>query len=293
MKDKQIAPASIEPRIFLVSALLHCVSMTALVYLRSSFGFGYLRPKSVFFALSWAFGLYAAYAWIEGAGWQQQRALLLFGAGALVLYWIHLFTAFIREWNQVGEHDHYSGTSHPVRLRRRSGRASTMRFESRLHLWGEPGTVLLIAAVAWAVFKARELSLWLSIVAACLWSKEALNHWYGVRQWKRQQDVFDDTTDTVEPLLKSHLASKPPNPTRKAKIKRERNADAAVTDASERRYAEILRLLPPYDLADAERHYHTLIKEAHPDANDSSAESTVRSGEMNEAMEFFRNKRPV
>lgn len=293
MKDKQIPAASAEPRIPFVSAFLHCVSMTALVYLRSSFGFGFLRPKSVFFAFSWAFALYAVYAWMEGSVWREHLALLLFGGGAVLLYWLHLLIAFGREWNQRGEHEHYSGASHLARLLRRFGKTPSVRFEEKLHLWGEPPAVLLVSAALRLVFGENSLSFWLGMVALCFWSKEALNHWFRIRQRKRREDMFDDTEDAVEPPTASNLAPELPKAARKVRVKRNRNAASADDAAKERRFAEILRLLPPFSLAQAEENYRALIKECHPDANDGSEESVARTSELNEAIDYFRHHPPI
>ena len=52
MIDRQPKAPDPEPRIFFVSDLLHFIAMTALVWLRSSFGFVFLSPRAVFFAFS-------------------------------------------------------------------------------------------------------------------------------------------------------------------------------------------------------------------------------------------------
>jgi hypothetical protein len=288
MKDKQIAAASAEPRIPYVSAFLHCVSMTALVYLRSSFGFGFLRPRSVFFAFSWAFALYAVYAWVEGEVWRDHRAMILFGSGAVLLYWRHLLIAFKREWNQTGEHEHYSGNSHLVRLMQRGGQAPDARFEAKLRLWAEPGVALLVSLALRLFLGERALSFWLFLVAVCLWSKEALNHWFRIRERKRRQDMFTDTEEAVEPPVASHLSQEPLKAVRKPKVKRGRNATSTDDAARNRHFAEVLRLLPPFSLEQAEANYRELIKIEHPDANDDSEESVARAAELNEAIEYFR-----
>src|SRR5450432_259604 len=105
-------------RIPVLSPTVHCVAMTALVYLRTSFGYAVLRPKSIFFAFSWAFCLFAYIAWNEPALWSDYRAVWIFGFGAVALYWLHFLIAISRELYRVGEHDHYSGESHLLRLRR-------------------------------------------------------------------------------------------------------------------------------------------------------------------------------
>ncbi len=288
MKDKQIPPSGTEPRIPVISAALHCVAMTVLVYLRSSFGFAYLSPKSVFFAFSWAFVLFTVYAWNEPAIWASYRFVCLFGIGAVLLYWLHLLSAFLRELYGKGEHDHYSGRSHPLRVMRKSGRVPDPRFEMNLHLWGEPGAVFVVAIALRLVGGESHLSAWLLFVALCLWFKEAFNYWHRLRQRKRQGDIFDDTEDSVEPPSGTGRNSpEAPKATRKARVKRERSSGGAER---ERRAAELLRLLPPYSLEKAEENYRAIVRMDHPDANDGSDESTERTAELNEAIGYFREK---
>ncbi len=87
-------------------------------------------------------------------------------------------------------------------------------------------------------------------------------------------------------------SEEPPKATRKAKVKRQR---AGMTPAEEmlqeRHHAEVLRLLPPYTLHQAEDNYRALIKLDHPDANDGSEVSTLRTAKLNEAVEYFRRKK--
>src|SRR5690606_22769981 len=78
MKDRQAEPSPSQPRIPLLSTLLHCVSMTVVVFLRSGFGFAYFRPRSVFLAGIWAFALFTVYAWNEPAVWQWSASLCVF-----------------------------------------------------------------------------------------------------------------------------------------------------------------------------------------------------------------------
>jgi hypothetical protein len=287
MKDRQVEPSGVQPRIPVISPLLHCVSMTALVYLRSSFGFVYLRPKSVFFAFSWAFALFTVYAWNEPEVWQQYRAGCFFGIVAIALYYSHLLIAFVRELYHRGEHDHYSGKSHPIQFMRWTGRVPNPHFEMNVHLWAEPLAILVAALILRFVLGERHLSTWLAFAALCLWFKEAFNYWHHLRQKKRQGDIFDDAGDTVEPPSANPIQQEPPKASRKARVKRQRSADQDLDH--ERRFAELLRLLPPYTLAAAE-HYRALIKAEHPDANDGTPESTTKSGELNEAIEFFRER---
>ena len=150
-----------EPRIPFFSAALHCVAMTALVFLRSSFGFVYLRPKSVFFVFSWAFALFTIYAWIESAVWREYRSVCIFGVAAMTLYWIHLLVAFARQWGKQDQHDRYSGTSHGLRLMRKEGMSPTSRLEWKFHVLAEPAVVLFAAAGLRFVFGVSHLSSWL------------------------------------------------------------------------------------------------------------------------------------
>ena len=222
MKDKQVASANGEPRIFFVSAVLHCVSMTVLVYLRSSFGFGYLRPRSVFFAFSWVFVLYAVYAWIDGTEWSHRRAVILFGGGAVFLYWTHLSIAFVREWKQSGKHERYSGISHLLLFKQKDEVTDFTHAEMNMHLWVEPGLTLLLSVILRLISGERMLSTWLFLVAVALFIKEALNLWFHLRQRKRQQDMFDDTGETMETPATSNLNTESPKATRKSKIFRPR-----------------------------------------------------------------------
>jgi hypothetical protein len=290
MKDKQITAPGTEPRIPVVSATVHCIAMTVLVFLRSSFGFAYLSPKSVFFAFSWAFILFTIFAWNEPAVWRQYRSVCLFGMAAAALYWMQLLGAFLRELYRKGEHDHYSGRSHALRIISGAGTQGALA-EMNLHLWAEPAAVLLTGLVLRFAFAERHLWIWLCFAAICLWFKEAFNYWHRLRQQKRQGDIFDDAGDTVEPPSSAGTQTQePPKATRKARVKRERSAPDPVEIERESRAAELLRLLPPYTLEKAEENYHALIKMSHPDRNEGATESVERSVALNEAIEFFRER---
>ena len=223
MKDRQTESGSGSARIPLVSPALHVVAMTVVVFLRSSFGFAYLRPRSVFFALSWAFGLFLIYAWIEPGVWRKTRALCLFGSGALILYWAHLAVAFRREWSSRGKHDQDSGTSHLLRARRGVGWPVMARTERDIHLWVEPASALLVAGVLRFATGERRLSPWLFLAGGSLWVKEALNCWFRVRRQKRQEDVLSDAEDNLEPSPANDARpTELPNAARKIRVKRPR-----------------------------------------------------------------------
>ncbi len=238
-------------------------------------------------AFSFSFILFSIYAWMEPGAWPQYRVLCVFGLGCIVLYLIHLLQAFSRELYRRGEHDQYSGRSHLARIIRR-GQGASPSFEMRLHLWAEPGAVLIAALLFRYPLGERHLSAWLMFAGVCLLLKESLNYWHHLRQKKRQEDIFDDAEQGVNPPTPNAPVVEPPKATRTARKRRPRNSDAEAI--RERRFAELLRLLPPYTLATAEEHYRALIKTDHPDANDGTPESNSRSGELNEAIEFFRQR---
>ena len=183
--------------------------MTALVYLRSSFGFVFFRPKSVFFAFSWALLLFDIFAWNEPDRWREYRAVCIFGTGTVILYWLHLFTAISRELYRSGEDDHYSGASHGLRLAKFPGIGDAVS-EKNLHLWGEPAAVLVLAALLSIVFGERHLSKWLVFVAACMVCKEGMNYWFSVRRDKIEEDMMGDVKGKGEGLPGDHPAPEAP-----------------------------------------------------------------------------------
>lgn len=288
MRDRQVELPGGQGGIPFVSPFLHCVSMTVLVYLRTSFGFVYLRPKSVFFAFSWAFLLFTVYAWNEPEVWQEYHRVCFFGLGSVGLYCFNLSGAFLRELKRKGEHDRFSGRSHPFTLLRWLGKGMSPRLEMIQHLWVEPAAVLFAALAIRLGFGERHLSVWLCLAATCLWTKEALNYWQDLRQAKRRDDIFAETEESVESTSPNTPNFEPPMAARKARVKRQRNA--SDDPATQRRFAELLRLLPPYTIANAEAHYRALIKEEHPDTHAEDAESSPRTAELNAALAYFREK---
>ena len=105
MKDRQVPHTPAPPRIPFVSAVLHCVSMSVVVFLRSGFGYAYLRPRSIFFASSYAFGLFLIYAWNEPGVWEKTAEIRYYGLSVVGLYVLHLIAAFfgefLRDWNGI------------------------------------------------------------------------------------------------------------------------------------------------------------------------------------------------
>src|SRR6476620_8806383 len=116
MKDKQYSSAGPVPGLPLISPVLHVVSMTGLVFLRSSFGYSFLSPKSIFLACIWALALFSFYAWHEPGAWPHWRAAVLYGILTSALYIGHLLKAFGREVGRRGKHDYFAGESHVLKL---------------------------------------------------------------------------------------------------------------------------------------------------------------------------------
>ena len=193
MKDSH-GERSAPGRIPVLSPVLHCIAMTALVYLRSSFGLTLFRPRSIFFAFSFAVGVLDYIAWNEPDIWREYRAACIFSAGAVTLYWLHFGITFFRELYRKSERDDYSGTSHALRLLRMLG-FSGPKAEMNLHLWIEPGIVLLAAVTLRVVLRERHLSTWLILVAPCMTLKEGLNYWTEIRRGKIAKDLNEEAEE--------------------------------------------------------------------------------------------------
>ena len=291
MKDRQVDQSPPQMRIPFISAALHCVSMTVIVLLRSSFGFSYLRPKSVFFAFSWAFVLFSIYAWYEKPVLAEYRIMCLYGLSAIAFYWVHFLIAFFRELYSEGTHDNVSGTPHTIRLLRMLGRTPTPLFEKNWHIWAEPLFVLFGGLTLRFVFGEQHLSTWLVVVAPCLSFKEALNYWFQLRQRKRHRDSRDDAEDIFDDVP-TGPAVEAPKAVGKAKVKRARaSGNSAADEIKDRHFEKVLRLIAPYTLDDAEQNYRKLIKQHHPDPKQEvDPENSAVSAELNDAIAHFRVK---
>lgn len=272
----------------ILSPALHCVAMTALVYLRTSFGYVFLRPKSIFFALSWAFVLAFIVAWNESDIWREYHTAALFGAGAVGLYWIHFSLTFFREWRKTAEPDHYPGTSHVVRLFRLFGIKPPSA--EILHFWLEPAAVLSAAAILRFSGGEQHLSAWLVFVALCMFAREAINYWTSIRKEKGVGETIRKVQQQGEALGDDRPAAEPPKATRTEPVKMKRNSAHAEEAAREVRFAKLLRLRAPYSIEKAEENYRTLIQLEHPDANENSPESNAATAELNEAIAYFRDR---
>lgn len=274
-------------RIPVLSPTIHCIAVTALVFLRSGFGFVFLRPKSVFFGVSWAFILFAIFAWNEPYWWREYRAVCVFGIAAIGLYWLHLGIAIARDIRETGAHDHYPGNSHALALTNLLGIPDQQAIR-HLRIWIEPVLVVMISATLRVVFGERHLSVWLAFVALCIFCTEFMNYWYGeVRRRKINKDMAADAESQGESLSDTGKAATLPKATRQEPVKLKRNTSFAEEAAKLERFAKLLRLRPPYTLEKAEENYKALVQLEHPD---NSPESNAATAELNEAIAFVRDR---
>ncbi len=285
MKDRQIQSAGAQASVPLLSPVLHWFAMPALVFLRSRFGFSFLSPKSVFIAFIWAQVLFSVYAWLEQGAWPKYWAIAGFGLGASILYTLHLSVAFSRELARKGKHDFYSGTSHLLRLPGFSQFRGNQKFETLLHLWFEPFLIFASAGILRGFFAEHRLSLWLLFVAAAMCLKEFINYWYGIRSEKKHEDIIEDAE---EKMPGGGTFAEIPLPVAGTRKPRARRAPQGAASDAELRFAEVLRLMPPYSLEQAEANYRQLIKTIHPDANEAVIGANEKTAAINEAIEYFR-----
>lgn len=281
MKDRQTRAGDTSGYIPVVSPMLHGLAMTGVVFLRSSFGIVYLRPKSIFLSLGYAQLLFTVYACLEPGVFARHRAEVIFGTAATLLYVIHLLTAVRRAIKVTDPHDQYSGTSHLLRLLKTRSESA----EILVQLWIEPVFVLVLSIVLRFFQGFGGLANWLSLVAVAMCCKEMINYWYQLRRVKRQEDIYDDTRDAAGGNASGTPAMPPLKASRKRGVKRARMSDEGAS-----RFAEILKMNQPYTLEQASQNYRDLIKECHPDTHEGSDENTERTALLNEALEFFRGK---
>jgi hypothetical protein len=140
-----------------------------------------------------------------------------------------------------------------------------------------------------AFFTEHRLSTWLVLVAVAMWLKEFINFWYGIRSEKKHEDIIEDAKEKM-PGSGAAEVPLPAAGTRKPRAKRppQRAEDEQAVKALEFRSAEVLRLMPPHSLEQAELNYRHLIKTVHPDPNNADAGTTEKAATLNEAIEYFR-----
>ncbi len=222
MKDKQISTKQQLSGVPILSPVLHVFCMPIIVYLRRDFGFSYLRPKSVFAAISWAFILFSVYAWNEPSVRAQHAVTCLFGLLAIFLYLAHLGLAFLNQIAGDAKHDNDLGTpwvhSLFVRLFTSNTKLSVLFFEpalvffSALALRVIPGSAPLREYLFWGAF--------------ALFLKEALNRWIQLRKVKVHGDIVEDAGEQIPKVAQRKRQVSDPHErhatTRKPATKRKR-----------------------------------------------------------------------
>ncbi|WP_176159494.1 hypothetical protein [Prosthecobacter debontii] len=197
------------------------MSMTVLVFLRSSFGYAFLRPKSIFLAGSWAFILFSIYAWNEPAVWRTNKGLCLFGCTSATLYMFHLISVYVTEVRDTATHDNDSGTPHILRLLSWLKTETTSELRNLVVMVVEPALVLSAALILRLGGQAvNNLSSWLIYTAFAMFLKEGINYWLQIRQRKRYRDAMNDAEEGFGSGNTSQADL--PAPIRKAKVKRQR-----------------------------------------------------------------------
>lgn len=211
MKDPQSAVHIPAGGITFVSSTLHCFCIPVLVFLRKDFGYAYLGPKKIFFALIFASGL-LAYATYKD---QSLRPTFLipafFGATSSILYLLHLTIASVKQGQGRAEHDQNYGTSPLLTLISRSKRPN---FEELFHMVVEP---LLVASLGSFIFSGPFGAL-MNSCAVALALKETIRWWLTLRLQKRRED---SRTDAKE-LMGDTQSEFPQSPTSAGKTARQR-----------------------------------------------------------------------
>lgn len=286
MKDRQPGGKGPQQRIPFLSAILHWMALPVIVFLRSGFGYSFLSPKSVFLAFIYAQTLFLIYALKQPGVLPRYGFLVAFMTAASALYLIHLAVAFHEQTLRSAKHDHFSGTPYLLRIVRLFAKDTSGNLETFVLLWLEPIFVGAVVVVLNLFFHERTLSGWLMWVVPAMWLKEFLNYWYELRHEKKETDIQEDAEGKMN--RQAIGADVPlPNPAgRKRRVARSPATREGDDDrVQERRHAEVLRLLPPYTLDQAEKNYRLLAKESHTSPGGADEE---RLRELNEAIGYFR-----
>src|SRR5258708_3262519 len=165
MKERQPDLGSQPGYIPVIGQLLHWIAMPAAVCLRSSFGYLFLRPRSIFLSFSLAFTLLFIVAWNEPALWRNYAAVCSFAFAVSCLYVMNLLTAFGKQVAETAEHDLYSGRSHVLRIVLGLGMPYSKSLEIYIKLWTEPAIFLVAAVATRLIARNGILSTWLAVIA--------------------------------------------------------------------------------------------------------------------------------
>lgn len=286
MKDKQARAAAPAHEIPIISQLLHFASMPVIVFWRSGFGYSYLRPKSVFLASCFACFVASYIVHNDAILADRFGAVSKFLVLSSTLYLLHLLRSLWLESRAKAKHDQYSGTSYLTSILSASG-VDAKRIGMTQTI-AEPILTLLVGFVIQKNFS-QNLGSLLFWIGWAFFLKELIRSWLTLRRRKRQSDNIEDAEETAPSIPDE---KHPATSNRKPRRNRQRTALPENSSVeTQRRYAEILRLLPPYTVEDAEKNFRTLIKEVHPDTHGGSDETSQRTRDLTEALDYFRSQR--
>ena len=220
MKDKQSPTKPQRASIPVLSPVLHVICMPVIVFLRRDFGYSFLRPKSIFAAITWAFILFTIYVWNERSVWSRYYLVCFFGTIATLLYGAHLLFAFLNEIVGDTKHDNYAGTPwiHSLFFKLFT---SNQRIALLLI---EPAIVAASGLTLSAFPGSTPLTKYLYLAAAALWIKEALNRWHEIRKVKLHHDILEDAEDQIGKASRAETRypETPIATTRKRRVQRRR-----------------------------------------------------------------------
>lgn len=277
MKDSQ-AKADVPGSIPILSPLLHHFSMPLLVFLRHSFGYAFLRSKSIFLSSIFACCLLSYIVWNEPALKSRFASLSCFLLTASALYMFHLLLSLSKNAGGRGEHDQDAGSSHLLSF---LGSSPSQKSHFLVHCLAEPAIFILLAVI----LPQSPLTTYFVFAGIALAWKELIRSWLSIRTKKRLQDSIGDAKANIE----TTVGDKPTDLVSKGRSEREkltRRYDSEETE--EYIYAEILRLIPPYSLPQAELNFAALLS----DEEQKTPVNDDRIDRLNTAIGYFRGKMP-
>jgi len=152
------------------------------------------------------------------------------------------------------------------------------------------GSGQALAGTLRVLFNERYVSTWLIFVSPCMTFKEGLNYWTEIRRGKIAKDLNEEAEERGNELGGGKATTEAPQAARVGQQAMKRTVVLTEEEARAVRLAEVLGIAEPYDLEEAEANFHNLIRQQHPDTQGNSPESNRRTSDLNEAIEFFREK---
>lgn len=285
-KDRQAPISPPVQRIWIVSPLLHWATLPFIVYLRRGFGYSFLRPRTIFFALSCA-GI-VGFDYARQKAWGEFWALSIFGVGLAILYSIHFFLAVLQHFRSKTEHDFSSGKSWLLSTLNMVNRHAASALETAWPIWVEPAILLTAGFTLWKYWGEQWLSFWLMLTAPLLWFKECLNFWLTLRQKKKHADAIEDSLELMEGEPAENAFSPPLRSVRTTRVTRTRRHELSAEDELRlTRFSKLLEISPPYQLATADYNYRRLAKDLNG-MNLPPDEYNAKLAELNDAIAFIR-----